>query len=827
MKSRILFLPLAVCMAAATVHGEPVKTGLMMKVDYAALVARGDIEVKGPLGPADTPTPGFPLGNGRLGTLLWMGAPGALSMQINHTDVFAFRASSVATRGDHQDYGNVCGRVDVFLGEELFKSETVTSKLSLYDALATVTDNGVRVRTLAWHDKDVVALEITDDRAEPKPIRVELATVRPLVQESGPHKAITTVKAEDGDIEMTQQFLEPKANPLVKDLASFTALRARVLGREGKTEEVGERVRLIIPPGKGTFVILLALGQSMEKPLEAVRDDAKTSLEAAAAAGFENLHADNAKYWADFWARSFIFITGAQDLDDMTRFYLWGQYLSGCCLRGNFPPKHSGLTFITQEQRMWGSLFWWYNESAQQGWQFEANRLELLMPVFRWNQIARPGYESAAKQSWNSRGWYIPETSSWDGPELLPEGKYQPEGHRAGVHQSLRGNGFTARNTYNMAKFAALYYKYYLFTGDEAWLKEKAYPALRDTAEFYCGLKAGFQFGGGIDNGEEGKVILKKDDDGKYHLYGTILHEHIWWGKDIIEDLAAIRGIFPVAIKLSEKYGVDAEKRAEWQEVLDNLAPYVMSDTPGAIGSLGPGTWAQGLPPHGNIRDNMGEESPRLGPLSGDFLDVLTTESDKPEEWQVAMTTLDKHTGTKAERYYACGSYPVAVARAGRVDLVERSLPLQMKSSATQSAPGTSHSLQGPGIFARAIHAALLNSVSASPTDPPVIRVLHAWPRKWDVDFQLLAKGGFLVSASLKGEQLRFVEIESQLGGECRIRNPWPDSEVVVLVDGREQGTIGDALIKFPTEKGKRYLLLAAGNANPADLKTSVPTAAN
>lgn len=381
-----------------------------MTVDYAALVSRGDIEVKGPLGPADTPTPGLPLGNGRLGTLLWMGAPGALSMQINHTDVFAFRASSVATRGDHQDYGNVCGRVDVFLGEELFKPETVTSKLSLYDALATVTDNGVRVRSFAWHAKDVVALEITDDRAEPKPIRVELAALRPLVQESGPHKAITTLKAEGGDIEMTQQFIEPKANPLVKDLASFTALRARVLGREAKAEEVGDRARLTIPAGKGTFVVLLALGQSLEKPLEAVRADAKASLEAAATAGFEKLHADNAKYWADYWARSFIFTTGAQDLDDMTRFYLWGQYLSGCCLRGNFPPKHSGLTFITQEQRMWGSLFWWYNEGAQQGWQFEANRLELLMPVFRWNQIARPGYESSAKQSWNSRGWYIPET---------------------------------------------------------------------------------------------------------------------------------------------------------------------------------------------------------------------------------------------------------------------------------------------------------------------------------------------------------------------------------------------------------------------------------
>jgi hypothetical protein len=68
---------------------------------------------------------------------------------------------------------------------------------------------------------------------------------------------------------------------------------------------------------------------------------------------------------------------------------------------------------------------------------------------------------------------------------------------------------------------------------------------------------------------------------------------------------------------------------------------------PGAIGSLGPGHLGAGAAPHGNIRDNMGEESPRLGPVVGDFLDVLTLESDNPEEWKVAMTTVEKHTGAR------------------------------------------------------------------------------------------------------------------------------------------------------------------------------------
>jgi hypothetical protein len=797
----------------------------MIAVDYPALVSKGDLDMPVQLGAGET-KPSLPIGNGRIGTRIWTGEGGdqpALRMLINHADVYPFPVYTESTRDQHQMFANGCSGVAIDFGEGVFGETNTRNQLSLHDAVARVTGKGVSARLIAWHREDVVAVEITDGRDEPKPISLALTMLRDADNVTGPHHAKSILTVKDGDVELTQEFTEKTQRPLLKDFQAATATRARIIGRKAAAADD----RLVAEAGKGSFVILIAVAQGRDVAVDQLAGEAKATLDQAAKAGFEELLDDNRKYWSDYWSRSFIYMSGSDELAEMTRFYLWGQYLAGCTMRGNIPPKHNEMIFAQQDQRIWTPPLWWYNESAQQGWQYEANRGELLEPVFRWNWSNREAYANAAQRSWNSRGWYVPETSSFDGPEPLPEGQTKPEGRRAQYLLSSIGGEFTARNTYNMAKFAALYYKKYQFTGDEQWLKEKVYPAARAVAEFYCGLKAGCQAAGGVDKGPEGTVILKKEDDGKYHLYGTMLHEHIWWGKNIIEDLAAIRGIFPLAIKLSEKYGVDADKRAEWQEVLDNLAPYVMSDDPGAIGSLGPGTWAQGLPPHGNIRDNMGEESPRLGPISGDFLDVLTTESDKPDEWQVAMTTLDKHTGTHAERYVACGSYPVAVARAGRVDLVERSLPLQMRSSATQSAPGISHSMQGPGIFARAIHAALLNSVSPSPTAPSNIHVLHAWPRKWDVDFQLQAKGGFLVSASLKDGQLRFVEIESRLGGECRIRNPWPDSEVVVLADGREQGTTGEALIKFPTEKGKRYVLVAAGAANPAELKTSVPTPAN
>lgn len=800
----------------------------MLDVDCQALVSRGDLDLTTQLGGGDDAheIPGLTIGNGRLGTVVWTGKgppQPRLSLLLNHVDVFAFRSSSESTRDAHQAYANGCGRVDIDMGEPVFGEQSTRSHLSVYDAVGETSGGGVRVRFFAWHRRDVIALEIIDDRAEPRPITVELRPLRRAVDTSGPHTATSTLSTHEGDVELTQEFREQAARPTARGLASFTSLRIRALGRSATASDPGDgSVRLAVPAGKGAVVILIAVGQSKEQRLADVTAAATADLDAAAALGFAGLLDDNKVFWHDFWSKSFVCMSGSPQLDEMTRFYVWSLYLSACCMRGNYPPKHNGLIFVRQDNRTWGGPFWWFNESAQQGWQYEANHGELLEPVFRWHGSNLEAYANAAERSWNSRGWYVPETSTWDGPEILPPGARKPEGRRTQYHLSSIGGGWTARNTYNMARFAALYYHKYLYTLDEEWLREQVYPAARATAEFYCGLKAGCQDAGGSDNGPEGAVILRKDDDGKYHLYGTILHEHVWWGKDIIEDMAAIRGIFPLAIALSKKYDVDADKRAEWQEVLDNLAPYPMSDEPGAIAGLGAGTWAQGRSPHGQLRGNEGDESPRMGPVVGSYLDVLTLESPAADLWATALATLDKHPGSRKQQLCSCGYYAVVPARMGRRDLVEIALPAQMVSSASQSRPGASHSLQGPGVFMRAVHAALLLSISPSPAEKPVIRVLESWPRIWDVAFRLQAKGGFLVASALRGGVIPFVEITSQLGGECLIRNPWPDEDVVLVSDQGSRPLGKESLLRIETAKGDRYLLLN-GRAAPRPERIAVP----
>ncbi|MCX7416192.1 MAG: hypothetical protein NTY25_06845, partial [Planctomycetia bacterium] len=106
-------LAFALPCAAEAPPGEP--WGDLIAVDYAALVGGADLDFTMPLGPGAQR--GLPIGNGRVGTLLWTRPERSkLHMQLNHTDVFAFRNSSAATLDSHAFYCNGCGFVDIDVG---------------------------------------------------------------------------------------------------------------------------------------------------------------------------------------------------------------------------------------------------------------------------------------------------------------------------------------------------------------------------------------------------------------------------------------------------------------------------------------------------------------------------------------------------------------------------------------------------------------------------------------------------------------------------------------------------------------------------------------
>ena len=337
----------------------------------------------------------------------------------------------------------------------------------------------------------------------------------------------------------------------------------------------------------------------------------------------------------------------------------------------------------------------------------------------------------------------------------------------------------------------------YRYTGDREWLRTHAYPLLRGTVEFY-------------------RHLVKKEADGRYHLSGTNAHEDFWGVGDSIMDLAAIRGTVPLAIRAAEILEVDAELRGRWKELLANLAPYPMGADPRAKaltgGALADDVWAAGY-----LGEINGQNNPE---------DVWLTPVFPFEDW--TLETLDAATAAIVQRALDLAPRhaavlggaglntairtPIAAARAGRGE--ELPHVLERYYAAFAPLPNGMSLFEGPtaasvehlGLLTTTLQESLLQSVSPRPGEPEVIRIFPAWPSEWDASFRLLARGGFLVTSEIKAGKVGFVEIESRLGEECRLRNPWGAECLLTESDEPDRKLIGD-LLRFSTKVGKRYHL--------------------
>jgi hypothetical protein len=105
------------------------------------------------------------------------------------------------------------------------------------------------------------------------------------------------------------------------------------------------------------------------------------------------------------------------------------------------------------------------------------------------------------------------------------------------------------------------------------------------------------------------------------------------------------------------------------------------------------------------------------------------------------------------------------------------------------------------GRAAEALHLALLQSGPAEPGEDPVLRLFPAWPKEWNAKFTLLARGGFLVTSSMKNGAIDSVELVSNAGATCRMRNPWGHAAVQIRRNGSVAETLNGSLIAFQTRR--------------------------
>jgi hypothetical protein len=116
------------------------------------------------------------------------------------------------------------------------------------------------------------------------------------------------------------------------------------------------------------------------------------------------------------------------------------------------------------------------------------------------------------------------------------------------------------------------------------------------------------------------------------------------------------------------------------------------------------------------------------------------------------------------------------------------------------------------GRMAEGLHTALLQSNPADPGGCPILHVFPAWPKAWEAQFALSARGGFVITSSIAQGTVEFVEIRSHAGQSCHLRNPWPGA-VTLFRNGSAAETLHDRLLRFSTAADETIIVCPAGKS--------------
>jgi hypothetical protein len=116
------------------------------------------------------------------------------------------------------------------------------------------------------------------------------------------------------------------------------------------------------------------------------------------------------------------------------------------------------------------------------------------------------------------------------------------------------------------------------------------------------------------------------------------------------------------------------------------------------------------------------------------------------------------------------------------------------------------------GGLAMGIHSTMLDSSAASTTNDEPIRILNDWPKDWDAAFSLLARGGFVVSSAQIDRRIPLVQIKSQMGGQCLLRNPWGNTDVTLYRNANKAEDLSGEMLMFQMQKEETIVVVPKGS---------------
>ncbi len=503
-----------------------------------------------------------------------------------------------------------------------------------------------------------------------------------------------------------------------------------------------------------TFLAAVFTSRDDAQPFERARNE----LDGAEKAGLTGLSREHRTWWHRYWRRSFVQLTERPFLNHV---WFFSQYLLACSWRpGRLAPGLFG-PWTREDCALFGNDYHWDYNMQQAVWgAYSSNHLEQAVA---YNEAALALLPTAIADA--------KETYGIDGAKFFVSSYPRRHLHNPYplLHQDkmMSLNGWVSHPTW----------WYYLYSQDMAYLRQQAYPLMRECAAFYEGY-------------------LTRSDDGKYDIWPTAAWDvdftpHLRYNRNFPMDLSFVRYLMKSCIAASKILGIDSDRRPRWREIADNLRQYPTMDT----------TEGEVFTAYAGATSNYHFPLAAMMIFPGDDIGLHSSE----ELQDIGRRTLASMTYFGDEQLMKA----VMRARLGIDDLAafEKQLKITTRPNGTLAYDNVMEReffwVHGSGNSIW-INENLLQSYDGR------IRVAPVKLQTGVLFYNLRTVGAFLVSGEMRpGGEITYVTMTSEAGELCTLVRPW-DGEVRV----RELRSLrpvslelGDDDVSFVTRKGLTYVV--------------------
>ena len=402
---------------------------------------------------------------------------------------------------------------------------------------------------------------------------------------------------------------------------------------------------------------------------------------------------------------------------------------------------------------------------------YSGNHLDLEEGFLNWLWKYKGHFEDYTREFYTADGLNVPGSTSLDGTSM---GGWSQYAYSPTVSVWL-GQHF---------------YLHWRYSMDRAFLEQRAYPWLKETAIFL-------------------EDILEKNKDGKLKLPLSsspeiFNNEAKAWFYDLTNyDLALIHWAFEKTAELALELGKNEDAK-RWESLLKKLPDFTIEEKTGLM--YAPGFpcneshrhLSQMMPIHplGIIDWSQGEKSRKI--ISNSVKNLM----DLGTDWWTGYS-FSWLANIQARMFDGNGARKTL-----KIFTENFCLPNSFHVNGEQYDKGFSKfkyrpfTLEGNFAFAAAVQEMLIQSHAG------VVQVFPAVPDDWlNVSFnQLRTQGAFLVTVEMKDGQLVKVEVSSEKGGELKLKNTF--NELTFRAD-KPSVKVGSEIITIKMNAGETIKLTA------------------